>query len=132
MKPATPDDIFELIDSYVAAPAVGTAMEYGLFWLLAEEPRDVSFVAKTLGIPEDRWDEYIELHDYIGNLQLLVAAENEEKADSDPESWLRSRDTDFRKRHFIPDDDNLLNFDSFPEFFYARENLIDRRLTQIF
>lgn len=71
MKLTAPDDVFELIDSYVAAAAVGTAMEYGLFWLLAEEPRDVPDVAKTLGIREDRCRYWLQLINELGLLERV-------------------------------------------------------------
>lgn len=68
MKPATPDDIFWLMDGYVASAAVGAAMEHGLFWLLAREPQGPADVAGTLGIPEDRCRQWLHL---IAELGLL-------------------------------------------------------------
>ncbi|MEE9472878.1 MAG: class I SAM-dependent methyltransferase [Acidimicrobiia bacterium] len=68
MNPTTPDDLFELIDRYVAAAAVGAAMEHGLFWLLAEKPRGVVDVATTLGIPEDRCRPWLQLIAELGFL----------------------------------------------------------------
>jgi demethylspheroidene O-methyltransferase len=71
MTPATPDDVFELIDRYVAAAAVGAALEHGLFWLLAEEPRGVPEVASTLGIPEDRCRPWLYLITELGFLDRV-------------------------------------------------------------
>lgn len=71
MTPATPDDVFELIDSYVASAAVGAAMEHRLFWLLADEPRGVPDVASTLGIPEDRCHPWLQLITELGLLDRV-------------------------------------------------------------
>lgn len=71
MQPGTPDDLFDLIDSYVAAAAVGAALEHGLFWLLADRPFDATEVAAALGIPEHRCGPWLQL---IGELGLLDAA----------------------------------------------------------
>ena len=54
MKPSTSDDIFALIDSYGISAALGTAMETGLFWLLAQQPLDAQSVAHELNIPLNR------------------------------------------------------------------------------
>ena len=51
MKPQTTEDVFALMDSYVTAAAVGTAMELGLFWLLDEVPMDAADIAEKLQIP---------------------------------------------------------------------------------
>jgi len=71
MKPATSDDIFELMDSYVASAAVGTAMECGLFWLLAEEPRDVAFISESLNIPENRCRFWLQILHELGLLDRV-------------------------------------------------------------
>ena len=71
MTPATPDDVFELIDRYVAAAAVGAALEHGLFWLLAEEPWGVPDVASTLGVPEDRCRPWLYLIAELGFLDRV-------------------------------------------------------------
>jgi hypothetical protein len=63
MKPQTTEEVFDLLDSYVTAAAVGTAMELGLFWLLDEGPMDSEAVAYKLQIPPRRchyWLEHIE------------------------------------------------------------------------
>ena len=38
LKARTTDDVFDLMDAYVTAAALGAAMELGLFWLLDEGP----------------------------------------------------------------------------------------------
>ena len=63
MRPSTTKDVFDLMDSYVTAAAVGTAMELGLFWLLDEGPMDADAIAKELQIPPRRchyWLDHIE------------------------------------------------------------------------
>ena len=69
-----------------------------------------------------------DLMDRIGNLQLLLDAENNEKRAKDFGQWLKTRDADFRKRHLIPDDSNLLTFDTFEQFLQEREKLIVAKL----
>lgn len=86
---------------------------------------------RQAGIPQDRYEDYLESRDLMANLQLLVGAENEEKSDTDFEEWLFTRDNGYRKRHFIPDDDSLFEFSRFPDFIAAREELIQQRLRQI-
>jgi SAM-dependent methyltransferase len=68
MKPTTPDDVFALLNSCGAAAAVGAAMERGLFWLLAERPRNAPDVAAMLGMPVDQCRPWLEL---IAELGLL-------------------------------------------------------------
>ena len=71
MRPATADDVSGIMDGYVASAAVGAAMEHGLFWLLAQEPRDASDVAGTLGIPEDRCRQWLNLITELGLLDRV-------------------------------------------------------------
>lgn len=54
MKPKTTEDIFDLLDGYVTSAVLGTAMELGLFWLLAEKPLPAADVAHHLNIPLNR------------------------------------------------------------------------------
>jgi Protein of unknown function (DUF1524) len=86
----------------------------------------------SIGLNSDQQKRYLELMNRVGNLELLLPHENLEKSNQDFESWLATRDRSFRKRHLIPDDDNLLSFDKFEEFIAAREELIRQRLKQIF
>jgi cyclopropane fatty-acyl-phospholipid synthase-like methyltransferase len=61
MKPVTTDDVFDLMDAYLASAALNAAMELGLFWMLAEQPLDVAEVAQALGIPENRCRHWLQL-----------------------------------------------------------------------
>ena len=74
---------------------------------------------------------YLALRDRIGNLELLLNDENNEKRAKPFESWLRSRDKSFRSRHLIPADDELLKFENFEAFVQARESLMTARLKRM-
>lgn len=96
-------------------------------------PRSL-FTAKSLteaGISPDRHTRYTSLMDRVGNLQLLLSHENEDKSNRDFSEWLTTRDTEFRRRHLIPTDDSLLTLERFDEFVEAREDLIRRRLSKL-
>ncbi|GHO82281.1 DUF262 domain-containing protein [Dictyobacter formicarum] len=76
-------------------------------------------------------EEYLEKFNRIGNLQLLLSNENQEKANKPFEDWIKSRDESYKKCHLIPEDNQLLSFEYFGEFIAAREELIRKRLQQI-
>ena len=61
MKPATPDDVLDLMDAPFAAVAVGAALELGVFWLLDKQPLHSEGVARELGIPPIRCDYWLQL-----------------------------------------------------------------------
>lgn len=66
--------------------------------------------------------------DRFGNLQILPARENLEKASMPFKAWLQTRDDDYLERHSIPKDPALWDVSALPEFVEAREELIRRRL----
>jgi uncharacterized protein with ParB-like and HNH nuclease domain len=68
----------------------------------------------------------------IGNLELLLAHENEAKLDKPFEEWITTRDDGFKKRHLIPDVPELWKLERFDEFIEAREKLIASRLKKLF
>ena len=68
MKPQTTEDILELLDGYVVSAALGTAMELGVFWLLADKPLSASRVAESLRIPLNRCHAWLQL---LGRLGLI-------------------------------------------------------------
>ena len=80
--------------------------------------------------PEQQ-NRYLALRDRIGNLELLLNDENNEKRAKPFETWLLSRDRSFRSRHLIPADDELLKFENFEAFIETREALIAARLRKI-
>ena len=69
--------------------------------------------------------------DRLGNLCLLLDAENEEKSNKSFEEWVTTRSSDFKQRHLIPDDSGLYSFDKFDLFLQAREELIRDRLKKV-
>jgi hypothetical protein len=80
------------------------------------------------GIPDDEHPRHLALCDRLANLELLQDIENEQRGSQPLEQWLKSRDARFRQRHLIPDDNDLLRLERFPEFIEAREELIRNRL----
>jgi hypothetical protein len=86
-----------------------------------------------------KWKDLVEnghtswsgLGDRLGNLTLLWSRENEEKSNQPFDQWLKTRDSSFKKRHFIPDDPALWKFDKFEAFLSAREELIKKRLATL-
>ncbi|MFH0778168.1 MAG: methyltransferase [Candidatus Eisenbacteria bacterium] len=69
MKPATQDDIHDLLAGHITSAALGAALELGLFWLLAEKPMDVERVARELSIPVNRCRYWLQLMHGIGLLE---------------------------------------------------------------
>ncbi len=84
------------------------------------------------GVPPEKWDRYKELRDRLGNLELLLPHENEEKSAKNFSEWVKTRDPGFRREHLIPDDDGLLTLGRFEEFVATREGLIRERLALLF
>lgn len=88
------------------------------------------FTTKRLqkgGIPQENIAEFIENHNYIGNLQLLEEIPNIEKSDTDFDVWLKrtvkpSALADYKRKHYIPDVD--LSFKNFIVFLGEREGLL--------
>src|SRR5450830_804368 len=93
------------------------------------------FTPQTLderGIPGDKHEQYLDGCNRVANLQLLTQEENIAKSDKDFEEWIGSQDTEFKRRHLIPEDDELLRFENFEKFVEAREELIRERLAGLF
>lgn len=86
-------------------------------------------------IPKDRWSEWLDHFNDIGNLQLLPGSENVIKSDQEFEKWLQGecpKPADliaYKELHLIPDVD--LSFEQFPEFLAARSKLMRKRLAEI-
>ena len=72
MKPETTEDILELLHGYIVSAAIGTAMELGLFWLLAEKPLSAPNVAQSLDIPLNRCQHWLQLLCRLGLLEDRV------------------------------------------------------------
>ena len=69
MKPATTDDIFDLMDSCVTSAALNVAMELGLFWLLSDQSMDAVSIAQSLNIPINRCRYWLQLLSSIGLIE---------------------------------------------------------------
>ncbi len=69
MRPKTTEDVFELLDGYVISAALGTAMELGLLWLLADRPSPAPDVAQYLNIPLNRCQNWLQLLCKLGLLE---------------------------------------------------------------
>jgi SAM-dependent methyltransferase len=69
MRIETTRDIIELLDSPILSAALGSAMELGLFWLLAKEPLSASDVAQSLRIPLNRCEIWLQILSNIGLLE---------------------------------------------------------------
>jgi len=69
MKPITPDDVIDLMDSYVTAASLNAAMELGLFWQLADGPLETETIAQRLDIPTNRCQYWLQLLSSVGLLE---------------------------------------------------------------
>jgi SAM-dependent methyltransferase len=69
MKPETTEDILQLMHGYVVSAALGTAMELGVFWLLAEKPLPATGVAQSLNIPLNRCHHWLQILCRLGLLE---------------------------------------------------------------
>ena len=87
---------------------------------------------ENAGFDQGRINCYRKLMNRLGNLQLLLAHENQEKQDRPFDKWITTRDRGFKDRHLIPDDPALWTLDRFDDFIKAREKLIATRLKQLF
>jgi uncharacterized protein with ParB-like and HNH nuclease domain len=76
--------------------------------------------------------DWVSKKNRLGNLCLLLASENMGKQDMPVDEWLKSRESGFLTRHLIPTDQALWQFDRFPDFLEAREELIRHRLKALF
>jgi SAM-dependent methyltransferase len=72
MRPATTDDVRDLLESSIAATALGAAFEMGLFQRLAARPESAAEIAGALKIPPGRCRCWLE---YLASLGLLECAD---------------------------------------------------------
>ena len=84
------------------------------------------------GVPQDRWEHYRELCNRLGNLELLLADENEQKNAKPFSEWVKGRDDEFKSEHLIPEEVSLLSLGNFEKFVVAREDLIREHLRKLF
>ena len=73
MKLSTTDDVFDCLSASVDSAALGTAIEMGLFWLLAKESLDAPGVAQALSIPVKRCHYWLQLLHTMGLVEQVSA-----------------------------------------------------------
>jgi SAM-dependent methyltransferase len=69
VKPETTEDILELMNGCILSAALGTAMELGVFWLLARKPLPAADVAQSLNIPLNRCQHWLQILCKLGLLE---------------------------------------------------------------
>ena len=69
MKPETTEDILELMNGSIVSAALNTAMELGVFWLLAKKPLSATDVAQSLRIPLNRCQNWLQILCELGLLE---------------------------------------------------------------
>lgn len=90
---------------------------------------------RKIGVPEEKLDEYIDTVNDISNLQLLPAQLNEEKLNSDFDTWFNTEqitETDkiqYRKIHYLPDME--YTYPVFLAFVAKRKELLKSKLKDI-
>jgi ubiquinone/menaquinone biosynthesis C-methylase UbiE len=65
----TKEDVYGLLYASAASAALGTAVETGLLWMLAEKPLDGATVAQTLNIPNKRCQYWLQFLHSLGILE---------------------------------------------------------------
>lgn len=83
------------------------------------------------GLSQSQIDKIIDSVDKIGNLQLLLGRENQEKSNQEFEQWIQTRSNEFLGNNLIPSDQSLWSVEKLYDFVAARENLIKNRLKNI-
>jgi hypothetical protein len=69
VKPKTTEDILEIMNGYIVSAVLGTAMELGIFWLLADKPLSASDLAQCLNIPLNRCHYWLQILCELGLLE---------------------------------------------------------------
>jgi len=69
MKPETTEDILELMNGHLLSAVLGTAMELGIFWLLADQPLSAPELARSLNIPLNRCYYWLQILCKLGLLE---------------------------------------------------------------
>lgn len=82
-------------------------------------------------IPMSKIEQLLSCANRIGNLQLLVSAENLEKNNATFEDWIRTRDRSVLDKHLIPENEHLWSIMMLPQFVAEREKRIMKRLLSL-
>jgi SAM-dependent methyltransferase len=73
VKPETTEEILQLMSGHIVSATLGTAMELGVFWLLAEKPLSATQVAQSLNIPVNRCHHWLQILCKLGLLDNTAA-----------------------------------------------------------
>ena len=79
------------------------------------------------GYSADKIDNYLKYFNTIYNLELLDDSKNKSKNATPFDEWIKSRDNNFKERHFIPQMDSF-DFDYFNEFVTNRKKMLVKEL----
>lgn len=82
------------------------------------------------GYDESTIEEYLSRYNTVSNLQLLTPSENREKSAQDFDSWIMTRDSNFKTRHMIPIMSSY-HYDEFLEFIDKRRAILSERLKSV-
>lgn len=82
---------------------------------------------RSRGYDDPRIEEYLSRYNTMSNLQLLTPSENQEKNAQDFDSWIVTRDPNFKTRHMIPIMDSYC-YDRFLEFIEKRRIMLEEKL----
>ena len=88
------------------------------------------------GIPEAKFNDYLDNYDHIGNLQLLEGLLNEEKSNKDFKQWLietypeNIKRQEYMEKNYIPSSISF-DFSNFKKFFEERNILIVKKLKEV-
>ncbi len=74
--------------------------------------------------------KYLSHYNTVLNLQLLTPSENQEKNAQDFNSWISTRDQNFKARHMIPDM-NSYGYDRFLDFIEKRKSIFENKLKSV-
>ena len=88
-----------------------------------------SLMAKNL--PETQIQRILDNVNRVGNLQILLGRENLEKNAAPFIQWIQTRDNEFLNLHLVPNEPDLWDPESLPQFVEAREQLIRQRLRRL-
>lgn len=88
-------------------------------------------ILRGRNIPEHRIQEILAAVNRLGNLQLLRADENIEKAALPFRSWITGRHRDYQELNMIPERLDHCDVMWLPEFVREREALIRGRILEI-
>lgn len=81
------------------------------------------------GYSEEKIQAYLSNYNTIVNLELLEENENKAKNAAPFDEWIKNRDSNFKKRHLIPEIEHY-DFDHFLDFIEARKKLLIQKYTE--